>query len=191
CSIAGHGANRGIPPEGGTPYSSGEKKGRGWRAEARKHAALIWTFVGAATVASVAGLAFNLFVLYPRWCGPYWEAGFGEALKAARANAAPGAPVVISGDIAMAPYLTLYYDGVSPDRLATEGWSALRADFPPPPADFDLRALWAELPKGATLVALPEEILNAFPIKIVTAPARTPAEAESLPETFAVYKKTG
>jgi hypothetical protein len=158
-------------------------------AASRGRATLAWALVSLATAASVGGFAFDLFGSYPRYSARHWAAGFGEALASARERRGAEGVVCVSGSIALARYLTLYYDGVTPERLAAEGHEALGAYFPPPA--FDLRPLWRSLPAGSTLVAVPEDArgLDAFPVKIVHPPSASAAESEELPATFWVYKK--
>jgi 4-amino-4-deoxy-L-arabinose transferase-like glycosyltransferase len=142
---------------------------------------------------SVAAFSYDLFVRYPDYSARQWETGFGEALAGARREAEPGAPVYISGSIAMSWYLTMYYDSVSPGELAKQGWGALNAIHLPPQPAFDLSAHWDSLPKGAALVALDPGIDRiygyVFPVKIVHPPAATIARREALTPLYVVYKK--
>lgn len=153
-----------------------------------RRAAAAWTAIGLALAASAAAFAYDLFVLYPRYSAFAWSAGFGPALAKARAvSELPEGRVAVSGQIALGPYLVLYYDGTRPEALRRRGWAALRADFPPPSPDFDSRAAWAALPKGTAFVAYAPQFerVDAAPLALFPERGQDGAEAPF----YAVYKK--
>lgn len=165
---------------------------RSWLA-GRRHATLMLTAAMAATAAITAASAWSfaneLFRRYPAYTAREWECGFGDALAKARSEAA-GKPVAISGSIALAPYLVLYYDRTPLDDLQKNGWSALNLILLPP-SNFQFQQLWPLLPTDTTLLAVPEDDLSglAYPMHIIHPPANTRADAEQLPPVYVVYKK--
>lgn len=138
---------------------------------------------------SATGFAIDLFKYYPGYTTRDWEAGFGDALKMARKESG-SQPIYISGSIALAPYQVLYFDGTTPEELKRSGWAALKINLLPP-SNFRVERLWPYLPKGAVLLALPEDNLSglAFPTGIIHPPAETLAQSEQLPPLYVIYKK--
>ncbi len=138
---------------------------------------------------SATAFAIDLFKYYPGYTMREWEAGFGDALKMARKEAG-SEPIFISGSIALAPYQVLYFDGTTPEELKRSGWAALKINLLPP-SNFRFDRLWPYLPKGAVLLALPEDNLSglAFPAGIIHPPAKTLAQSEQMPPLYVIYKK--
>ncbi len=142
--------------------------------------------------ASATGYGMALFKKYPKNpdVGMSWEGGFGEALDYARQHSR-NLPVVISGNIALPPYLILYYDKTPPEVLQSRGWAALGASLLPP--GMPVRQIWPSLPAGSCLIALPppyDELKGlAYPSYIAHPFAPTQAQREQLAPTYIVYWK--
>jgi len=139
--------------------------------------------------ASVAAFSTDLFRYYPTYSMQAWESGFGEALQAAREEA-QDAPLAISGSIALAPYLVIYYDATPPEELMQRGFDALNA-MVLPPTNFRFDSIWPFLPRDTVLLTVPQDDLRglAYPTHIIHPPAPTQAEREQMPPLYVIYRK--
>lgn len=136
---------------------------------------------------NVFQMAKNLFYKYPADSWLNWQYGLKQALEYAHKENIKPEKVFLSGYIAYAPYLVMFYDRISPETLRDKGAQGLGYQFLPP--QYPMQNLWKKLPEGSVLILFPGELIGIKPSHTIY----PPSYKKDVPRQPAliVYKKYG
>lgn len=129
---------------------------------------ILMTLIALVILINVFQMAKNLFFKYPADSWLNWQYGLKQALEYAHNENVPPERVFISGYIAYAPYLAMFYDRIPPETLRKKGIQGLGYQFLPP--QYPMQNLWKKLPEASVIILFPGELIGVKPSHTIYPP---------------------